>query len=345
MKAAYIECHGGPEVLTYGDLPEPSPGLGQVKIRVRACSLNRLDTYVRAGSRGRRRSFPPPHIMGGDSAGEIVDVGVQVSNVKVGDRVVVNPRFGCGQCIHCMSGNDDVCPASSFLGSDLDGSYAEYVVVPVSNVHQIADHVTYEQAAAVPTTFLPVWNILVGKAELKAWETVLVLSASAGVGAAAIQVAKKVIGARVIATTSTEKKMDKARELGADEVINYNDEDLTARVIELTGGRGVDVVVDHVGAEFFGKAYSTLAIGGRYGICGVTTGYKAELNMGTLFTRQLRVFGVYMGSKEHMRQIVEMLNRGSIRPSIHQVFPLSDAVKAHMAMEGREFFGKLLLKP
>ena len=345
MKAAYIEDHGGPEVLTYGDRPEPAIEPGQVKIRVRASALNRLDTYVRAGLRGQRRTFPPPHIPGGDSAGDVVEVGPQVSNLKIGDRVVVNPRFGCGQCAYCLAGDDDLCPTSQFLGSNMNGSYAEYVAVPASNAHPIADNVTYEQAAAVPTTFLPVWNMLVRKADLKPWETVLVLSASAGVGAAAIQVAKNVIGARVIATTSTKEKAAKAKELGADEVIDYTDEDITERVKELTGGRGVDAVVDHVGAEFFDRAYNSLARGGRYGICGVTSGYKAELNMGALFTQQLRVFGVYMGSQEDMRQIVEMLNRGVIRPAIHQVFPLSEASEAHRTMEERTFFGKLVLRP
>ena len=344
MKAVYIEDHGGPEALTYGERPEPSVEPHQVKVRVRACALNRLDTYVRAGQRGRRRSFPPPHIPGGDSAGDIVDVGSEVSGPKVGDRVLVNPRFGCGHCPACLSGDDDLCPSSHFLGSDMDGSYAEYVVVPASSVHIIADQVTYEQAAAVPTTFLPMWNMLVRKAQLKAWETVLVLSASAGVGTAAIQVAKKVLGARVIATTSTAEKAAKTRELGADEVINYTEEDITERAKELTGGRGVDVVVDHVGAEFFDRAYSSLAPGGRYGTCGVTAGYRAELNLGSLFTRQLYLFGVFMGSQEDMRQIVEMLNRGIITPVIHQVFPLAQAADAHRMMEERSFFGKLVLR-
>ena len=231
------------------------------------------------------------------------------------------------------------------LGSAVDGSYAEYLKVPVANAHPIADHVSYEEAAAVPTTTLPMWNMLVRRAQLKPWETVLVLSASAGVGTAAIQIAKNVVGARVIATTSTAEKAAKAREIGADEVINYTQEDVTQRVRELTGGEGVDVVVDHVGAEYFPAAYNSLKPGGRYGNCGVTTGYRAELHMGLMFTRHLTVFGVYMGSKEDMRHIVAMLNRGKIKPAIHQVFPLERAADAHQMMEERNFFGKLVLKP
>ena len=345
MKAVYIEAHGGPEVLTYGDLPEPELAPQQVKVRVRASALNRLDTYVRAGQRGMRRSFPPPHVPGGDSAGDVVEAGPDVTGLKAGDRVVINPRQSCGQCAPCLAGDDDLCPRTTFMGSNIPGSYAEYVVVPAANAHTIGDHVAYEQAAAAPTTFLPTWNMLVRKAQLRPWETALVLSASAGVGTAAIQVAKRVVGARVIATTSTEAKAELARNLGADEVVNYNDEDVTARVKELTGGRGVDVVVDHVGAEFFDRAFNSMAPGGRYGICGVTAGFRAELNMGALFTRQQQVFGVFMGSKEDMRQIVEMLDRGVISPTVDRVFPLAEAAQAHQAMEDRGFFGKLVLQP
>ena len=345
MKAVYIEAHGGPEVLTLGERPEPVLEPHEVSVRVRACALNRLDTYTRAGVRGMRREFPPPLILGGDPSGDVAEVGTRVQGLKTGDRVVVNPRISCGQCASCLAGTDDLCPSSRMLGSHVDGSYAEYLKVPAVNVHPIADQVSYEQAAAVPTTYLPMWNMLVRRAQLKPWETVLVLSASAGVGTAAIQVAKDVIGARVIATTSSQEKADRARALGADEVIDYTSQDIAQVAKELTGGQGVDVVVDHVGADFFQAAYSSLKAGGRYGNCGVTTGYRAELHMGMLFSRQLTVFGVYMGTKEDMREIVEVLNKGKIRPAIHQVFPLEQAGDAHQAMEERGFFGKLVLRP
>ena len=345
MKAVYIEAQGDPDVLTYGDRPDPEVETHEVKVKVRACSLNRLDIYTRAGARGMRREFPPPLILGGDAAGDVVDVGSQVENLKPGDRVVVNPKITCGLCSACLAGEDDLCSSSRMLGSALDGSYAEFVSVPAANAHRIADHVSYENASAVPTVFLPMWNMLVRRGHLKPWETVLVLSASAGVGTAAIQVAKNVVGARVIATTSTAEKAAKAKELGADEVINYTEEDVTQRAKELTDGSGVDMVVDHLGAESFQAAYGALRPGGRYGNCGVTTGYRAELHMGMLFTRHLSVFGVFMGTKEDMREIVEMLNRDKIRPTIHQVYPLEKAVNAHRAMEERNFFGKLVLVP
>lgn len=345
MKAVYIEAHGGPEVLTYGERPEPATQPNGVKVRVRASALNRLDLYTRAGGRGLRREFPPPLILGGDCAGEVVEAGSQARGLSPGNRVVVNPRFSCQQCPACLAGRDDLCPQSRFLGSAIDGSYAELVAVPAANANLIADGVSYEEAAAIPTTFLPVWNMLVRRIQLKPWETVLVLSASAGVGTAAIQVASKIIGARVIATTSTPEKAAKALELGAEAVINYNEEDITERARALTGGVGVDAVVDHVGGDFFAKAFSALRSGGRYGTCGATAGIRTELHLGLLFTRQVDIFGVYMGTKEDMREIVAMLNRGAIRPTIDRTFPLREAAAAHRTMEEHNFFGKLLLRP
>ena len=202
MKAIFIEEHGGPEVLNYGERPDPTIESHEVKIKVGAVALNRLDTYVRAGVRGQQRRFPLPHILGGDAAGEVVEVGSQVRGLEVGHRVVINPRISCGVCSSCLSGADDLCSSFQFLGSHLDGSYAEYVKAPAVNAHIIANEVSFEEAAAVPTVYLPIWNILIRKAQLRPWETVLVLSASGGVGTAAIQVAKEVIGASVIATTS-----------------------------------------------------------------------------------------------------------------------------------------------
>ncbi len=343
MQAVYIESHGGPEVLTYGERPDPQVGAGEVKLKVKATALNRLDLYTREGGRGLQREFPPPLILGGDCAGEVSEVGAGVNGLKEGDRVVVNPRLSCQQCPACLAGQDDLCRRSQFLGSAIDGSYAEYLSVPAANVHAISDQVTFEQAAALPTTYLPVWNMLVRRLQLKPWQTVLVLSASAGVGTAAIQTAKDVIGARVIATTSTPEKAAKAKELGADEVINYNEEDIRQRVRELTGGAGVDCVVDHVGGDFFAPAFASLRPGGRYGICGATTGLRTELHLGLLFSQQKEVYGVYMGTKEDMREIAEMLNRGAIRPVVDRTFALPDAADAHRTMEATSFFGKLVL--
>ena len=343
MKAVYLTEHGGPEVLTYGDLPEPTPGPNEVKVRVRACALNRLDVFTRAGVRGTRIRFRGPHVLGGDIAGDVAEVGSEVTNVSVGDRVLLNPRVTCGQCQHCLSGEDEFCPRSSMLGARSNGGYAEYVCAPAANALPLPDSVGYAQAAALPTVYLPCWTILMRRAALKPWETALILSASSGVGTAGIQLAKNVIGATVITTTSTDEKARMARELGADEVINYTSEDIAERVKEITGGRGVDVVLDHVGADFWPAATASLARGGRYGICGVTTGYRAELQMGAMFLNYHTVFGVFMGRKEDLRLILDRAVSGVIRSVIHQEYPLEDAARAHEDMEGLNFFGKLVL--
>ncbi len=343
MKAVYITGHGEVDVLTYGDLPEPETGPNDVKIRVRACALNRLDLYTRAGARGTRIRFKGPHILGGDVAGDVAEVGAEVTELEVGDRVVVNPRMTCGQCRACVAGHEEACRHARMLGSSASGGYAELVSIPAGNAVPIPDSLSYEQAASLPAVFLPCWNILLRRADLQPWETVLIPSASSGIGTAAIQVAKNVVGARVITTTSTAEKARKAKELGADEVINYREEDVAKRVKELTGGSGVDVVLDHVGADFWPAAVASLGFGGRYGICGVTSGYKAELQMGLMFLRYHTVFGVFMGKTEELRQIVEMAGRGVIKGVIHQTFPLEDAARAHEAMEGLDFFGKLVL--
>ena len=345
MKAVYIREHGGREVLTYGDMPDPVIGPNDVKVRVRACAVNRVDVFTRLGVRGTRLGLDQPHILGGDAAGDVVEVGSEVTRVRVRDRVVVNPKLTCSQCQFCVAGEHELCISPSMLGSTTNGSYAEYVKAPAVNAVRLPDSVSYEAAAALPTVFLPSWNILVRRARLQSWETALILSASSGVGTAAIQVAKNVIGARVIATTSTDEKARKARELGADEVIVYSREDIRQRVKELTEGRGVNVVVDHVGAEFWPAASASLAPGGRYGICGVTTGYQVDLQIGLLFLRNQTVFGVFMGRKEDLRQIVELAGKGVIRSVIHETFPLRDAAEAHSVMESKSLFGKLILKP
>ena len=330
MKAAFIRNHGGPSVIQYGDLPEPEAGPGEALVRVRASALNRLDLYTRAGLRGTKVAPEElPRILGGDCAGEVAALGEDVDGLSVGQRVVVNP----------LCGSDP----PQMLGTNRQGSNAEYVAVPAQNVIPRPESVTYEQAASLPTVFMPCWSIIIRKGRLKPWETALILSASSGVGTAAIQVAKNVVGARVITTTSTDEKAAKAKALGADEVINYSREDIAQRVKELTDGRGADLVLDHVGADFWPAAVASLARGGRYGICGVTSGYKVELQMGMMFLKHQTVFGVFMGRTEDLRQIVQLAGRGTIRGIIDQTFPLENATRAHQAMESRNFFGKIIL--
>lgn len=344
MKAVYITKHGSSDVLTYGDFPEPEFGPNEVLIRVRACALNRLDLYTRAGSRGTKRNFDKPHILGSDVAGDVIEIGADVTSIRRGTRVLVNPKMSCRQCRLCLAGQDDLCDQSpGMLGSSCNGGYAEYVVAPASNTLPLPENVTYENAAGLPTVFMPSWNILVRQGKLRPWETALIASSSSGVASAAIQIAKNVIGARVITTTSSEEKVKQAFALGADEVINYQTEDVARRIKDITSGKGVDVVVDHVGADFWPAAIRTLAKGGRYGICGVTSGYEVNLQIGLLFLNQHTVFGVFMGRGEDLRQIVDSAGRGLIRSIIHETYPLEDAARAHKVMEELHFFGKLVL--
>ena len=343
MKAVYFTEHGGPEVLQYGELPEPIPNGNEVKIRVKACALNRLDIYTRAGVRGMKMDLKEPHVLGGDVSGEIVEVGYHVSRVSVGDRVVVNPRMTCMQWRSCQSSRTEYCDKGGMVGSAIRGGYAEYIVVPATSVFPIPASVSYVQAASLPTVFMPSWNILIRRAELQPWEIALVPSASSGVGTAAIQVAKKIAKSEVITTTSTEEKAEKAADLGADHVINNKAEDVSERLKDITGGRGVDVVIDHVGTDIWNASNRRLAKGARYGICGVTSGYKAELQMGAMFTGHLTMFGVYMGRSEDLEQIIYHAGQGTLKGVIDSEYSLEDARKAHEDMERLEFFGKLVI--
>jgi len=343
MKAVYFTEHGGPEVLKFGELPEPTPGEGEVKIKVKACALNRLDVYTRAGVRGTKMDLTEPHVLGADVSGEVVEIGPKVTRVSAGDRVVVNPRITCMQCRYCQSNQSEYCSSAGMVGSAIRGGYAEYVVVPATNAFPIPDNLSHVQAASLPTVFMPSWNILIRRSQLKPWETALVPSASSGVGTAAIQVAKNIAKSTVIATTSTVEKAEKASALGADHVINYKSEDVSERLKDITQGRGVDVVIDHVGTDVWNAANRRLAKGARYGICGVTSGYKAELQMGAMFTGHLTMFGVFMGRSEDLEQIIYHAGQGTIKGVVDSEYPLQDVRKAHEDMEGLDFFGKLVI--
>ena len=331
MKAVFIREHGDPSVMEYGDMPDPAAGPGEVLIRVRAASLNRLDLYTRAGLRGM--TVPDdrlPHILGGDSAGDVAALGEGVNGLIVGQRVVVNPLIAS-------------VPAPQMVGTHRPGAYAELLTVPAANAVPIPDGLSFEEAAALPTVFLPSWSIIVKEGGLKSDETAMVLSASSGVGSAAIQIIKGVVGATCIAVTSSPEKVKKALELGADHAINYKTEDLGPRVKEITGGKGIDLVADSSGAAFFEDAYALLARGGRFGTCGVTGGYQAQIHLGQLFSKQLRVFGVFMGDTDDLRAIVETAGNGQIKAVIHATYPLAEAAKAHEEMERSEHFGKFVL--
>jgi len=343
MKAVYIERHGGPDVLKYGEVNDPIIESNEVLVNVKACALNRLDLYTRAGRRGTKRNFESPHVLGSDVSGIIIEVGSSVVGIEVGMRVLVNPRITCMQCNQCVSNRSELCLNTSMVGSEIMGGYAERLAVPSTSVFPIPDSLGFAEAASLPTVFMPSWNILVRTAQLQPWETVLVPSASSGVGTAAVQVARNISKATVIATTSTKEKMDKALDIGAHHVVNYREEDLETRIKEITDGEGVNVVIDHVGTELWNSVNRSLSIGARYGICGVTSGYRAELQMGAMFTRYLTMFGVFMGRPEDLHHTIFHAGKGTIRGIIDSVYPLEEARKAHETMESLNFFGKLIL--
>ena len=341
MKAVFFNEHGGPDKLIYGDLDDPVINAGEVLVRVRACALNFLDIWGRRGLQGIR--IPFPHVAGSDVAGEIAAVGELGRHFSAGQRVLLFPALSCGRCIHCLSGWDSLCRSYQVLGFQTDGGYAELIKVPAANVIPIPDDKDFEEAAALPLVFLTAWHMLVTRCRIKVGDELLVLGAGSGVGHAAIQIGK-LIGARVIATAGSEDKLDKARRLGADEVINHSRRDIVEEVKSLTGKRGVDIVFEHVGDATFEKSVLSLAPGGRLVTCGATTGFSAKLDLRYLFSKQLSLLGSYMGSKSEMLAVVKLWEQGKLTPIVDSVFPLHEAAQAQQRMEERGHFGKVVLR-
>lgn len=342
MKAVAFAEHGGPEVLEYRDLPDPTPGDDEVRVRLRAASLNHLDLFVREGWPGLKLSLP--HIPGADGAGVVDAVGARVTDVAEGQRVVLNPGLNCGRCEFCLVGEDSLCVAYKILGEHVDGTYAEIVTVPARNALPLPDDVSFEVAAAAPLTFMTAWRLLVTRAGVRAGEDVLVLGAGGGVASAAIQIAK-LAGARVYATSSSEEKLARARELGAHAVINYREEPFEKAVWEMTGKRGVDVVLDCVGEATWSMSLRALAKNGRLVTCGATTGPQGDTDIRVVFWRQLQILGSTMGTQAELERVLSLVWAGKLAPVIDDVLPLEEAREAQERMARGEKFGKLLLQP
>jgi NADPH:quinone reductase-like Zn-dependent oxidoreductase len=338
MKAVRFHRHGGPEVLQYDDAPDPEPRAGRAIVRVHACALNHLDLWQRRGI--ERVRIPLPHISGSDVAGVVADAGGGL--VPAGARVLLQPGLSCGACAACREGRDNLCPKYDVLGLITDGGYAEYVSVPVENLVPLPDHIAFVDAAAFPLTFLTAWHMLT-QAGLRAGETVLVLAGGSGVGQAAIQVARA-RGARVFAT-SHPSKADRTLALGAEAVFDHYSSDFAKQAKGLTDGRGVDVVVEHVGQATWDRSVRALARGGRLVTCGATSGHEAAVDLRHLFARQLSLLGTYMGRKGELLAAADLFFAGHLRPSIDRTFPLPDIVEAHERLEAREQFGKIVLIP
>ena len=340
MKAVVFTQHGGPEVLQYTNVPEPTIGPGDVLVHVRACALNHLDLWVRGGL--PNVPIPLPHIPGSDIAGEIAQVGAEVTTVRPGQKVVLTPLVSCGKCPMCVAGLDNRCPKATNLGYMIDGGYAEFVRAPEVNCLPYPENLSFEEAASIPLVFQTAWHMLLARAELKPAEDVLVLGAGSGIGSAAIQVAK-LFGARVIATAGSDAKLQKARELGADHLINHKTQRIRDEVRRVTNKRGVDVVFEHVGTATWDDSLASLALCGRLVTCGATTGYDAKVDIRFLFVRQLSLLGSYMGVKSELQPIMKLVAAGRLKPVVDRIFPLAEAADAHRYLESGEQFGKVVL--
>src|SRR5687768_13452902 len=340
MKAVIFRQHGGPEVLEYTDVPEPQPRANEILVEVKACALNHLDIWVRGGLPGIE--IPLPHILGDDVAGVVKQVGELVTWVKAGDEVMVQPGVSCGHCEACLSGNDNFCHEYDMLGYRRDGGYAELVAVPGVNIFPKPAQLSWEEAAALPLVTVTAWHMLVTRANVQPGEDVLVHAAGSGVGSLAIQIAK-LRGARVIATASTEDKLAKAKELGADDVLNYSNAEWPKEVRRLTNKKGVEVVFEHTGAATWTGSIASLRSNGRLVTCGATSGYAAETDIRQVFYRHLTILGSFMGSKAELLEAMKFIELGKIRAVVDQVLPLKQARRAHELMEDRAQFGKLVL--
>src|SRR6202166_1124252 len=340
MKAVRIHQFGGPEVLTYEDVPDPKPRKDQVLIRVRVCSMNHLDIFVRGGLPGVNL----PHIMGTDTAGEIVEVGEYVTDLKVGQRVLVAPMSFCNHCAKCVAGLQNQCRQFTVFGNAVDGGNCELFAIPAVNAIPIPDSLDFNEAASVPLVFVTAWHMLVGRAAIRPGQTVLILGASSGVGIAAIQIAK-LFQCRVITTAGDEAKLEKGRALGADYGINHYKQKISEEVRNITNKEGVDIVIEHVGAATWDESVRSLKSGGKLVTCGATTGPSVSLDLRHLFARQLSLLGSYMGTMGELHEVLRHVFSGRLKPVVDRVFPLSEIRAAHEYLEKSQMFGKVIVIP
>lgn len=342
MKAVRFHEHGGVEVLRYEEVGVPVPGDGEALIKVSACALNHLDIWIRNGIPSYK--IPMPHISGCDVSGWVESAGPGVKSLAKGLRVLISPGVSCGACEWCRSGHDNLCVDYKIFGAGTQGGYAEYCVARASDCIPIPAEIGDEEAAAFPLTFLTAWHMLFTRANLKPGEILLVTGAGSGVGSAAVQMGRWA-GARVLAAVGSEPKAEQARAMGAEQVVIYTKERLRDRVKDATGGRGVDVVFEHVGGEILTEALASLSKNGRVVTCGATAGGSISLDIRFFYMRQLTLLGSMMGTRRELDQIIPLIAQRKLTPVIDRTFPLSEAQTAQRWMEDRRNFGKVLLLP
>ncbi len=342
MKAAYFAAHGGSDKIVYGDYKDPAPAAGDVVVRVRACALNHVDMLLLDGR------FPPPeglpHVNGCEVTGTIDTLGAGVQGLATGQRVIVFPGFSCGTCEFCQRGERTVCLRYGYLGAHRDGGYAERVRVPAANCLPLPETIAFEAGAALPLAFLTSWHALLVKADLKPGQTVLVHAAGSGVGSAAIQIAR-LCGARVIATVGSDDKIEFARSLGAERVVNYRTQDFVEETKAWTGKRGVDVVVEHIGGETLERSTYALTRLGTLVSIGSHDTHWGRLDLRHVYSKNLRIVGTNLGSILELRTLLDYVVDGRLRPVIDRAFPLKDARAAVQHVLDRKNKGKVLVIP
>jgi NADPH:quinone reductase-like Zn-dependent oxidoreductase len=342
MKAVQFDGHGDTDVISYGDTADPDVGRDEVLVDVKAGALNHLDIWTRNGLPGI--DLDMPHIPGSDGAGIVLDVGEGVSRFDPGDHVALTAGVSCGDCEFCRRGEESMCANFHIIGEHVQGVHSERAAIPADNLVPVPEHVDWETAAAAPLVFQTAWRMLITRADLDPGETVLVLGASGGVGHAAVQIAKHA-GAEVVATASSEEKLQYAAEIGADHTIDYESENFASAIRELTGKRGVDVVVDHIGAATWQDSLRSLAKGGRLVTCGATTGPNPETDIRRIFWNQLSVIGSTMATPGEVDDVLSLVWDGTFDVRIRDVLPMSETATAHDMIENREGFGKVVVLP
>ena len=340
MKALAFNEFGGPEKLRLQDVPDPKAAPGEVVVRVRACALNHLDIFVREGIPALKT--PLPFWTGCDIAGDVAKVGPDVTGLRVGDRVCVNPNLTCGRCEFCIQGEDSLCVRYGIVGEHLPGGLAELLAVSAENVLPLPAHVSYEHAASFILTNMTAWRMVVTQARVRPGEDVLILGVGGGVSSTAVQIAK-LCGARVLVTSSSDAKLERARQLGADVSINYSKEDWESAVYEKTAKRGVDVVLENVGAQTWKQSLRSLRKGGRLVTCGATTGPIAETDIRIVFWKQIHIIGSTMANRREFNDVMRLFFAGRLKAIVDEIVPLKDGAAAQRRLaEGRQF-GKIVL--
>jgi NADPH:quinone reductase-like Zn-dependent oxidoreductase len=340
VKAAYLAGHGGNEVVAVGERPRPQRRAGEVLVRLRAATVNRVDLYMRDSGAGITHELPL--IMGLDGAGVVEELDAGERALQLGQRVVVHPGIACGRCEFCLRGDDVLCTSMSLLGEHRDGTFAEFVSLPARNVFPLPEGYDDVQAAALGVNHLTAWRMLFTQARLQAHETVLVFGIGGGVSLAALQLANAA-GAKVIVTSRDEAKLERAVQMGADAGVHSASQDIARTVLELTGGRGVDVVIENVGAAVWSAALKSLVRGGRLVTCGATTGDQPGADLRRMFIRQLKVFGSTLGTLAEFRDLLAFCERSPMRPVIDSRYPLDDVPQALARLESGGQFGKIAL--